>query len=105
MQKLALIFLLTLSLLLSGCKTFEETRVPSQEIFKQYPNGKSLASFKTFIVVEDPELKTDGLAKWDWDKKLCVIYLKQYPVCLQHEVRHCLEGHFHGSKKNGDDCF
>jgi len=36
----------------------------------------------------------------------CLIMLRQYPICLAHEVRHCLEGHFHsGEEHNSDDCF
>jgi hypothetical protein len=35
---------------------------------------------------------------------ICHIYLRRYPRCLAHEVRHCLEGAWHGNKPNYDDC-
>lgn len=35
---------------------------------------------------------------------LCIITLRKYPICLAHEVRHCLEGSWHDSRPNSDDC-
>ena len=36
----------------------------------------------------------------------CVIVMKKdkYPQCLQHELRHCLEGDWHGKFKSMADC-
>ena len=35
----------------------------------------------------------------------CVIRLKNYPRCLLHEIRHCIEGDFHKHDEiNNDDC-
>ncbi len=90
MQKLALIFLLTLSLLLSGCFDVE----------RRIKNG----SFNKFIVIENPRLRSDGLAKWDWERGVCIIQLKKYPFCLKHEVMHCLEGYWHDERPNGEYC-
>jgi len=37
--------------------------------------------------------------------KHCVVTLRQYPVCLLHEIRHCVEGHWHDPKvPNSEDC-
>jgi hypothetical protein len=38
-------------------------------------------------------------------QKHCVITLRQYPMCLLHELRHCVEGHWHDPKvANSEDC-
>jgi len=50
-------------------------------------------------------LRTDDLARWDWEKGVCDIYIKRYPVCLAHGVRHCFEGHWHDAMPNGEDCY
>lgn len=46
-----------------------------------------------------------GLAVWkdDW----CIIALPEdeYPGCLEHEVRHCLEGNFHEGYKSDEGCY
>lgn len=34
----------------------------------------------------------------------CIIYLRQYPQCLSHEVRHCLEGNWHEGRKSEEGC-
>lgn len=36
---------------------------------------------------------------------ICDIELRRYPYCLLHEVRHCLEGKWHGDEPNIDDCY
>ena len=54
-------------------------------------------------VVEVKQLPTLGRAAWTGDT--CFIALREYPVCLQHEVRHCLEGKWHGDTHNNDDCW
>ena len=51
----------------------------------------------------DPALPTLGHAQWVG--QLCTITLREYPVCLQHEVRHCLEGEWHRATPNNDDCW
>lgn len=35
----------------------------------------------------------------------CAIYLRKYPICLQHEIRHCFEGNWHEGRKTDEDCF
>ena len=51
----------------------------------------------------DQALPTLGHAQWVG--QLCTITLREYPVCLQHEVRHCLEGDWHGNRASNRDCF
>lgn len=37
--------------------------------------------------------------------QLCEIILKRYPVCLLHELRHCIEGDWHPrDEPNTEDC-
>jgi hypothetical protein len=56
----------------------------------------------TLKIVEAPNLGNPGFARWRGG--YCEIYLKKYPVCLKHEIRHCIEGHWHDSRPNGEDC-
>lgn len=53
-------------------------------------------------VVEVKQLPTLGRASWS--KDTCFIALREYPKCLGHEVRHCLEGKWHGDSLNDSDC-
>lgn len=78
--------------LLAGCDDFE-------------PEPPKLQRTTSTITVRiDPTLKTDGWA--DWKGGACTITLRRYPVCLAHEVRHCLEGHFHAEgTRSGEDCY
>ena len=34
----------------------------------------------------------------------CVITLAKYPLCLLHEIRHCLEGNWHEGRDSFEDC-
>lgn len=34
----------------------------------------------------------------------CKIFLRKYPRCLQHEVRHCYEGNWHAGRKTAAEC-
>lgn len=37
--------------------------------------------------------------------RYCTLYLKEYPICLKHGVRHCLEGNWHTVQDADKDCF
>ena len=45
---------------------------------------------------------------WAWmDKdRVCYIHMprNKYPRCLQHEVRHCIEGNWHKGRVSTEDC-
>lgn len=89
-------FLPTLALLgailLAGCDDFDPAPAAPQR------------STSLITVTIDPNLKTDGWAHWKGNT--CLITLRRYPVCLGHEVRHCLEGHFHPEgTRSGEDCY
>lgn len=62
-------------------------------------------SVTTITVIESDNLqqRVKGRTMQAGDK--CLIILREYPYCLQHEVRHCLEGPWHGDQPNGEDCF
>ena len=85
-------YALTLILLLiQGCAVFDEAEYNIER--------------KTFVLqIEfDETLQYDGLA--EWRNGYCKITLKNYPKCLAHEVRHCIESHWHDSKPNGEYCY
>jgi len=50
-----------------------------------------------------PGLETRGLAVWQEGE--CQILLREYPECLLHEVRHCIEGDWHPGRETDEDCF
>lgn len=62
----------------------------------------------TVSVTEDPTLKKRGEARImlkDGKPVQCRIILKRYPVCLLHELRHCIEGDWHPrDEPNTEDC-
>ena len=87
----SLLSCLTLS---GGCSTFNNS---PHTPYKLINTGFQIKVF------EAPLLKTDGLARWK--KGYCEIYLKKYPICLKHEIRHCIEGDWHDPNiPNGEDC-
>lgn len=60
---------------------------------------------KTFsIVIEEDENLTTLGRQW-YVSNVCFIKLKEYPKCLQHEVRHCIEGNWHEGYETDEDCF
>ena len=77
-----------LALLLVGCATPQ-------------PNKIQQDSF-VFGMTIDPELETLGRA--EWSPGFCKIYLREYPACLLHELRHCIEGTWHGDRSSDWDC-
>ena len=73
------------------------------------PNPENKSPFKlqkytsTIVIEEDAELET--LGRQQTVGGICFIKLKKYPTCLQHEVRHCIEGNFHEGRKSDEDCY
>jgi hypothetical protein len=88
-----------LSLLLAGCASFDAP-VPKEIVHSQFH----------FTIYERPELlpapNVHGTATLlDFGgQRVCVVNLRQYPVCLLHEIRHCIEGNWHDEKPNSEDC-
>lgn len=88
---------LTLPILLLGLVACSEQPQVKEEV----------KPFKTFtgpiVVEQDVDLPT--LGRQQTVGGVCFIKLKQYPICLQHEVRHCIEGDWHKGVKSDEDCF
>lgn len=82
---------LALTLLLSGCVAD--------------PLPKMARNSAQILVVENPNLPANVLGTYKWFGNMCVIYLREYPTCMAHEVRHCLEGDWHGDRVSNRDCF
>jgi hypothetical protein len=75
-------------LLLTGCASIFDAPLPAPE---------RLQSTISFHLVPDSELPRDVGGEAFWRDSDCIIKLKAslYPRCVTHEVRHCMEGHFH----------
>ncbi|WP_409425453.1 MULTISPECIES: hypothetical protein [unclassified Pseudoalteromonas] len=63
--------------------------------------------FKTatgnFVIEQDVNLPTMG--RHQTVGGVCFIKLQRYPVCMQHEMRHCIEGDWHKGVKSDQDCY
>ena len=88
--------LFSILILLSGCK----------------PQGYSIKNNQFHVtLIESPQyldsLSTPirtihGLAMYQDGR--CIIILREYPNCLLHEVRHCIEGDWHPGRDTLEDC-
>lgn len=38
------------------------------------------------------------------EQNTCVVFLRKYPECLLHEIRHCFEGQWHPKRDTTEDC-
>lgn len=81
-----------LAVLLSGCSFNPPKPVMQRNV-------------TTITVVESKDMPPRKLGGAIYSGDNCIIVLREYPYCLQHEVRHCLEGEWHGNAPNDDDCF
>lgn len=85
-------------LLLSGCASMFDAPPPRPE---------RLQSHIDFQIVPDSMLKPGVGGKAMWKEDDCTIWIRAslYPRCITHEVRHCIEGHFHHPEvASGQDC-
>ena len=60
------------------------------------------------IVTTNVEFKQPlklGQYKYDSATNTCYIWLREYPKCLAHEMRHCMEGNWHGNAASSEDCY
>jgi hypothetical protein len=58
--------------------------------------------FVTVIKI-NPQLPTLGIARTSLG--VCEITLREYPICLLHEIRHCVEGSWHEGRETDEDCY
>ena len=91
---LAKLVIILVLLVLSACSTSNDTYDIKRSNFQ-------------VTVVEQPNKLADnvlGSATYLPASNHCVIILRQYPVCLLHEIRHCLEGNWHEGRTSDEDC-
>lgn len=90
------ILLAFVMLITAGCATLVEhnTRVTFPNQTSTNIEVRKLAGGDTNVRAY-AELYSDGK---------CIIYLRQYPQCLAHEVRHCLEGNWHEGRHTDEGC-
>lgn len=81
-----------LVLLLSGCAYYDE-------------RPRMVRNAVSIIVLDNQDMPGRTLGTATRNGNTCIIRLREYPYCLQHEVRHCLEGNFHQGRKSGEDYF
>jgi hypothetical protein len=96
---------LVLALLLAACgDTGQSTFSASKPPQIVYPD------FQFHIRVEPDQLpkpSTYGTATLMElnGQRVCVVNLREYPRCLLHEIRHCIEGEWHEPDvPNAEDC-
>jgi hypothetical protein len=91
-MRLGIKLLLALTLLLSSCTTYDSPKI--------------LRSAFTLSITESDNLppNTLGTAVYHPSLNACIITLRKYPQCLLHEIRHCIEGDWHGDLPNTEDC-
>ena len=82
-----------LCLMLSGCAIFSAP-VPRH-------NQVSV----TVELVDSLPNNYTGMAVWNGPSCHVRLLRSAYPRCLQHEIRHCFEGPFHGNHASSEDCF
>lgn len=102
---LKILTLAALLLLLQGCATFESQQTPLR-MYTQNPT--------VVVTVEIDPLLNTRLGREDWlgysmhvkgGGNRCHIVLKEYPICLGHEMIHCLSGNFHKGHASDDWCY
>ena len=89
--------LLLICSMVAGCSDSSEYEIGSNDF---------LLHIKLIESFSDP--LQQGLAEWNVEQTECTVTLikDEYPRCLQHEVRHCIEGHWHPEEQdNSEDCF
>jgi uncharacterized protein YceK len=83
-----------LATLISGCSTLATLEPPRKTPSIDHPTFM-------FSIRESPEQLDDddvnGTATWMYidGVRYCIVNLRKYPEYLAHEMRHCIEGHWH----------
>ena len=97
--------ILIICLLLTGCAAFDPE--PYNII---HPISQITITVDPMLgmMPDQYESHVAGVARVNGDT--CHITLREYPVCLAHEVRHCFEGAWHPEQSdtfpgNDDDCW
>lgn len=83
--------------LVGGCATFVE-----HHKFKPFPATRHVTV--ELRELHNAPLNVLGKAELYADGK-CIIYLRKYPQCLSHELRHCFEGNWHEGRGTDSHCY
>lgn len=81
---------------ISSCATFIE-----HHKYKPFPEKRNI----TIELRELKDARLNVLGKAELYDDHCVIYLRKYPQCLAHEIRHCFEGNWHEGRGSDGDCY
>ncbi len=90
--------LAVLCLCLTGCASVFDAPPPKPERLQSQIN---------FQIVPDSMLEPGVGGKATWSGDTCTVWIRAslYPRCTTHEIRHCMEGHFHHPQvASGQDC-
>ena len=90
--------LLLILILISGCTPQKEYSIQNTHfhlIIRESP--QYLDSLST------PNRTLHGMAMYQDGR--CIIILREYPNCLLHEMRHCIEGEWHPGRDTLEDCY
>lgn len=97
--------LILAALVLSGCSASYYTA--SKEPSIVYPRFEVYIQSKpqTLPIQSNSVVNGTAMMMTIDGKRICVINLREYPRCLLHEIRHCIEGHWHPDDiPNSEDC-
>lgn len=83
---------------LQGCASLE----PAYKV--QLPNTVAVTIEQAPEKLTKKELGRATIKMKDGTPYACHVILRQYPVCLLHELRHCFEGNWHEGRDSGEDC-
>lgn len=101
-MRLGLSAILAAALMLTACGN------TGQSIFSASETPEIKRAPFILSVKEEPNLSpgVPGTATFVEGSNVCLIKLREYPRCLLHEVRHCIEGEWHRRDvPNGEDCW
>lgn len=88
-------YIIAVVLLLSSCKTFTEHNTTLS-----FPTTEPKVITIHKLEGGDPDNLGYVLIKGNQ----CAIYLRHYPKCLVHEIRHCYEGNWHEGRDSTEYC-
>lgn len=87
--------MLASTLVLSSCTSLQEHN-------KRYVFPRTKEMKISIHKLEGGNYRTLAYAEIDGDT--CKVYLRRYPQCLTHEIRHCFEGNWHEGRNTDEEC-
>lgn len=83
---------------LQGCASLE----PAYKV--ELPNTVSVTIEQSPEKLKPRELARAVIQRKDGKPYACQVILREYPVCLLHEIRHCFEGNWHEGRESEENC-